>query len=190
MKIPFSENITDKDFSDIYLKYYLKLTMFAREYVISEADAENIVQDTFMFLWENKGVLPTINNINAYLFTIIKNRCIDFLRGKISENTRKEKIQTTFETELKLKLDSLDFFDTHDLTEEKIEEIINEAIDSLPEKCREIFILSRFEGMKYKEIAEKLNISVNTVENQMGIALRKLRIKLHNYLPIYFFVIM
>jgi RNA polymerase sigma-70 factor (ECF subfamily) len=161
--------------------------MFAKEYVIATEDAENIVQDVFLFLWENKGILPTIQNLNAYLFTLIKNRCIDFLRGKMSENNRNEKMQNLFEAELKLKLDSLNFFDTHHLTDEKIEEIITEAIDALPKKCREIFILSRFEGMKYKEIAQKLDISVNTVENQMSIALRKLKVSLKQYLPLYFF---
>jgi RNA polymerase sigma-70 factor (ECF subfamily) len=189
MKFPLSENVVDKDFSEIYLIYYPKLTIFAKEYVVSEEDAENIVQDMFLFLWENKQVLHTVKNPNAYLFTLIKNRCIDFIREKIAETNRNEKIQNVFETELKLKLDSLDFFDTQQLSEENIEEIITEAINSLPERCREIFILSRFDGLKYKEIAQKLDISVNTIENQMGIALRKLRIKLKHYLPLYLFLI-
>jgi len=187
MKISFSENEVDKDFSEIYLMYYPKLTLFAKEYVIATEDAENIVQDIFLLLWENRKILPAIHNLNAYLFTLIKNRCIDFLRGRISEHNRKEMMQNLFETELKLKLDSLEFFDTHLLTDEKIEEIISGAIDSLPKKCREIFVLCRMEGLKYKEIASQLDISVNTVENQMSIALRKLKIALKQYLPLYFF---
>jgi RNA polymerase sigma-70 factor (ECF subfamily) len=157
--------------------------------VIETEDAENIVQDLFLFLWENRIILHTINNLNAYLFTLTKNRCIDFLRGKINENTRNEKMQSLFESELKLKLDSLEIFETHHLSDEKIEEIINDAINALPKKCREIFVLSRFEGMKYKEIAEKLDISVNTVENQMSIALRKLKVSLKQYLPLYYFLL-
>ncbi|MDR1437060.1 MAG: sigma-70 family RNA polymerase sigma factor, partial [Candidatus Symbiothrix sp.] len=84
----------------------------------------------------------------------------------------------SFETELKLKLDSLNIFDISCLNDENIENRILEAINSLPEKCREIFLLSKFSGLKYKEISGQLHISVNTVENQMSIALRKLRIKL------------
>lgn len=187
MKINLSENTVDKGFSKIYLAYYSKLILFATEYVISEEDAENIVHDMFLFLWENRGILPTIQNQKAYLFTLIKNRCIDFLRVKMNERSRYEKIQNTFEAELKLKLNSLEFFDCYHLNDENIETIITEAIDSLPEKCREIFILSRIEGLKYKDIASRLDVSVNTVENQISIALRKLRVQLKNYMPLYFF---
>ena len=189
MKIFFSENVEDKYFSEVYLTYYSKLVLFAKEYVIAEEDAENIVQDLFLFLWENRGMLHTILNPNAYFFTLTKNRCIDFLRKKIHETHRNEKIQSTYEAELKLKFDSLNAFDTHGLTDEKMEALLTEAIDSLPEKCRKIFIMSRVDRMKYKEISSELNISINTVENQMSIALRKLRIKLKNYLPLYIFLI-
>lgn len=185
----FSENIVDEDFSRIYLVYYPKLISFAREYVISEEDAENIVQDMFLLLWNNKGMLHTIVNPNAYFFTLIKNRCIDFLRGKINESHRNKRIQNVFEAELELKLNSLDFFDTYHLSEEDIETIITDAINSLPPKCREIFILNRFEELKYREIAEKLNVSINTIENQMSIAFQKLRIKLKDYMPLYIFLV-
>ncbi|HEY5500096.1 MAG TPA: sigma-70 family RNA polymerase sigma factor, partial [Bacteroidales bacterium] len=71
------------------------------------------------------------------------------------------------------------------LTEENIDKIINEAIDSLPNRCREIFIMSRMDLLKYREIAAQLNISINTVENQMSIALHKLKIKLKNYITLF-----
>ncbi|MDR2086770.1 MAG: RNA polymerase sigma-70 factor [Dysgonamonadaceae bacterium] len=183
----YCKSVDYKDFSEIYLLYCPRLTMFAKEYVIAFEDAENIVQDVFLFLWENKKILPSVQNLNAYLFALIRNRCIDFLRGKTSEKTRNENMQDLFESELKLKLDSLTFFDTNLLSDEKIEEIITVAINALPKKCREIFMLSRFDGLKYKEIAKKLDISINTVENQMSIALRKLKISLKQYLPLYFF---
>ncbi|GHT72764.1 DNA-directed RNA polymerase sigma-70 factor [Bacteroidia bacterium] len=191
MKIVFSENVEDKYFSEVYLSYHSRLILFAKEYVTAEEDAENIVQDLFLFLWKNRGMLHTILNPNAYFFTLTKNRCIDFLRKKMNETHRNEKIQSAYEMELKLKLDSLDILDTVGLNDEKIETLLTEAIDSLPEKCREIFCMSRFDGLKYKEIAAKLNLSANTVENQMSIAFRKLRVKLKNYLPFwwYFFVV-
>ena len=74
-------------------------------------------------------------------------------------------------------------------SEEDIEKVIANAIDKLPERCREIFLKSRIEGMKYREIADELDISMNTVENQMSIALRKLRIELKDYLPLLLFLI-
>jgi RNA polymerase sigma-70 factor (ECF subfamily) len=183
------KKLREDDFSQIYLTYSSKLTFFAKEYVLSEEDAENIVQDLFLFLWENRGLLPTIVNLNAYLFTLIKNRCIDFLRVKLHERNRYEVIQNTFQMELKLKLNSLEFFDSCHLSDENIEILITEAIDSLPEKCREIFVLSRFEKMKYQQIADRLQISKHTVENQIAVAVKKLRIKLKDYLPLYFFLV-
>ena len=70
-----------------------------------------------------------------------------------------------------------------------MERVVNEAIDKLPERCREVFLKSRLEGMKYKEIAESMNLSVNTVENQMAIALKKLRIELKDYLSFFLFLL-
>ncbi|MDR1682426.1 MAG: RNA polymerase sigma-70 factor [Candidatus Symbiothrix sp.] len=189
MKVSFSNGVEDKYFSEVYLTYYSKLILFAKEYVVSYEDAENIVQDLFLFLWENKEILHTIHNPNAYFFTLTKNRCIDFLRKKITETKCNEKIQSIFESEFKLKLDSLEEFDIFGLSDENIENLITEAINSLPERCREIFLLSKFKGLKYKEISEQLNISVNTVEGQMSIALRKLRIQLKQFLPLYLFLI-
>ena len=74
-------------------------------------------------------------------------------------------------------------------SEEDIEQAVTKAIDKLPERCREIFLKSRIEGMKYREIADELDISMNTVENQMSIALKKLRIELKDYLPLLLFLI-
>ncbi len=179
----------DKDFSEIYLAYYPKLLRFATEYVISEEDAENVVQDLFVYLWENRILMANAMNLNAYLFRLVRNRCIDFLRGKIREENRNKKIQETFEIELRLKLDSLEDFDKQGYTEDDIEKLISEAIDSLPERCRQIFIMSKMERMKYTEIAALLSLSINTVENQMGIAMKKLKAKLKNNMPLYFFLI-
>jgi len=176
-------NFTEGEFSEIYSTYYPKLKRFAKEYVLYEEDAENIVQDIFMYLWENADLLNTVLNLNAYLFTLIKHKCIDFLRGQIIEKNHNKTVQQNFEMEFKLT--SLKSFTYNALTEENIDKIINEAIDSLPNRCREIFIMSRMDLLKYREIAAQLNISINTVENQMSIALHKLKIKLKNYITLF-----
>lgn len=91
-----------------------------------------------------------------------------------------ENVQASFEVELNLKMQSLDRFDVLDIYEgNEMEKLVREAINSLPKKCRAIFLLSRMEGLKYREISERLGISVNTVECQMGIALKKLRVMLN-----------
>ena len=167
------------DFSELYLTYYSKLVRFAKEFVILEEDAENITQDVFADLWERQNSMDHVENVNAYLFRLVKNRCLDHLKHKIFEQKYVEVMQTSFEIELNLKLQSLDRFDSSDMSVGNDTEIlVRTAINSLPKRCRDIFLLSRIEGLKYKEISERLGISVNTVECQMGIALKKLRVKL------------
>jgi len=173
------ENLT---FSDVYISFYSRLIRFAREYVMINEDAENIVQDVFLKLWERQDTLHLIDNMNAYLFRLVKNKCLDHLRHKLTTEKCNKLVQSSFEIEMTLKIQSLDKFDDSFVSSKNMEEIVFEAIDSLPKKCREIFLSSRIEGMKYREISEHYNISINTVENQMSIALKKLRVKLKDYL--------
>ncbi|NDV67975.1 RNA polymerase sigma-70 factor [Dysgonomonas sp. 25] len=179
----------ERDFSNLYLTYYSKLLRFAEEYVLSTEDAENIVQDIFLKLWEKQELLPLVENINAYLFKLIRNRCLDYLKHQLSVEKYTKNTQDAFRLELSLKLHSLDQFDEDIFANENIDKVIMDAINELPDRCREIFMLSKIEGLKYKEISARLGISVNTVENQIGIALKKLRLKLKHYLPLLFFII-
>ena len=167
-------------FSELYLMYYPKLVRFAKEFVVLEEDAENITQDVFTDLWERRDAIDHIENVNAYLFRLVRNRCLDYLKHKVFEQKYAENVQASFEIELNLKLQSLDRFDVSDISEgNEMERLVRDAINSLPKRCRDIFLLSRMKGLKYREISEKLGISVNTVECQMGIALKKLRAKLN-----------
>lgn len=167
-------------FSELYLMYYPKLVRFAKEFVVLEEDAENITQDVFTDLWERRDAIDHIENVNAYLFRLVRNRCLDYLKHKVFEQKYAENVQASFEIELNLKLQSLDRFDVSDISEgSEMERLVRDAINSLPKRCRDIFLLSRMKGLKYREISEKLGISVNTVECQMGIALKKLRVKLN-----------
>lgn len=178
----------DITFEDIYLSYFSKMKHFAKEYVISEEDAENIVQDVFVELWENRKMLNMHINLIAYLFTTIKNKCLNHLRHKIIVQDTASKMQEEYTITLQMNLDSLEIFDNNLFSEQDIEEIISHALDSLSDKCRKIFIMSKMEGKKQKEIAQELNISINTVETQMGIAYKKLRIELKDYLPLFIFL--
>lgn len=177
-----------QDFSDIYAVYFTKMLRFSRAYVGREEDAENIVQDLFVYLWEHVDILDTVGNRDAFLFTLVKNRCLNFLKHQLYVDARKHSLQEVEEWELRMNLYSLQQFDESVLSIEEVEGLLKEAIDHLPERCREIFRLSRIEGLKYKEIAERLHISVNTVENQVSIALRKLKVELKEYLPILLFL--
>ncbi|MDR1938309.1 MAG: RNA polymerase sigma-70 factor [Tannerellaceae bacterium] len=178
-----------EDYSKIYAVYFPKLVRFSQTYVMSPCDAENSVQDIFLYLWEHQDVLGSLGNINAFLFTLVKNRCIDFLRNHSGINGKRQPLSVVHERELELKLYSLQQFDEKNLSSVEIETIITNAIQSLPERCREIFVLSRLEGLRHKDIAARLNISTNTIEGQIGIALKKLRAALKDYIPIFIFII-
>ena len=177
------------DFEQIYLSYFSKMKRFAREYVLSDEDAENIVQDVFLDFWEKKELLPLPINILAYLFTSIKNRCIDFLRHKIVQKEVENKMQEEYRLTLQMKYYSLGELDEGIFEKDDVEQLLSKVIDSLPERCREIFLKSKIEGKKQKEIAEEMNISINTVETQMGIAYKKLRNELKDYFPLLSFCI-
>lgn len=183
------QNNYKSDFSKVYSIYFPKLVRFAREFVSSTEDAENIIQDIFIYLWERQELLNTLANLNAFLFTLVKNKCIDQLRQQKLIEHRKEELKTVLDKEIQLKIYALQQFDENALSNEDIENILNDAINSLPEKCREVFILSRMEGLKNREIAERLNISTKTVENQMTTAIRKLKVELKDYLPLFLFII-
>lgn len=176
-------------FSGIYDLYFPKLLRFTQTYMIREEEAEHIVQDLFLYLWEHRDVLSSLRNLNAYLFTLIRNRCIDYLRKEMNREERRGTLSEVENKEIELKLYSLEMFDEDHLSDADIEELLQRAIANLPERCREIFIMSRLQNLRYKEIAAKLNISPNTVENQIVIALRKLKEELKDYFPLFLFII-
>lgn len=176
-------------FSGIYDLYFPKLLRFTQTYMIREEEAEHIVQDLFLYLWEHRDVLSSLRNLNAYLFTLIRNRCIDYLRKEMNCEERRGTLSEVENKEIELKLYSLEMFDEDRLSDADIEELLQRAIANLPERCREIFIMSRLQNLRYKEIAAKLNISPNTVENQIVIALRKLKEELKDYFPLFLFII-
>ena len=173
------------DFEKLYKLYYPKMFAFAKNYVPANEDAENIVQDVFLTLWERKEEIEISFTLTTYLFTLVKNRCLNFLRHKLIE----EEYNSQMKKELGFKLYALEVFDYSYQSEEELQEIIRRALDALPERCRQVFIKSRIEGLKYKEISDELGISVNTVENQIVTALRKLRVALKDYLPLLLFLV-
>ena len=105
-------------FSELYLIYYPKLVRFAKEFVMSEEDAENITQDVFTDLWEKRESMNHIENMNAYLFRLVRNKCLDYLKHKVFEQKYVENVKASFEIELNLKLQSLDRFNVYDISTE------------------------------------------------------------------------
>jgi RNA polymerase sigma-70 factor (ECF subfamily) len=137
--------------------------------------AEEIVQEVFIKLWERREELEFNSSVKSYLFRAVHNTSLNYLRHlKVREEHRQY-------AEERHQLLSMEYSDG--LEEKELENRIWDAIGRLPEQCARIFQMSRFEGLKYREIADKLGISPKTVEVQMGKALRRLREDLKDYLP-------
>ena len=159
------------------------------KYVLSESDAENIVQDVFLHLYEHCDRLDAYTNLTAYLFTSIKNKCLDYLRKRVNEQEAVAEMQSEFDMTLRMKYDSLEILNTNFPDETDIEERLEQALQKLPERCRSIFVMNKLEGKKQQQIASELQISINTVESQMAIAYKKLREELKDCLPLLLFFI-
>lgn len=154
--------------------YYAALCSAANYYVKQPTIAEEIVQGVFVDFWINRENIPTNSSVKGYLMTSVKHDCLDYLKHKKIE----EKYADHFKDEM---MDSYeDIFD--DLVNKDLQKALNNAINKLPKQCKEIFLMSRFKYMSYKEIAAALSLSVKTIENQMGKALRIVRAELDLYL--------
>ena len=174
--LPSSEPLTaQKLFSKLYVSYYARLVRFASLYVGAMGDAENIVQDFFLYLWERKEILPELQQPDAYLFSAVKHRCLNFLRSQLSIVDRRQPLSDIMEQEFKLKLYSLQLLDDSQMSIDEVGRQICRAMDSLPERCREIFIRIREEKQSYAQVAEELDISIKTVDAQLQKAVSRLK---------------
>ncbi len=152
-------------FEILFKKYYIKMVAYANSYLHDIDNAENIVQNIFVHLWENKKN-HKIKTPKNYLTIAVKNSCLN----EIQKHRNQIKYKNSLQSE--------DFIIQTNYSDFKMMEYIKKAIDELPEQRKKIFKLNRLDGLKYKEIAEKLNISIKTVEVQMGKALKFLRSQL------------
>lgn len=155
-----------RDFDRVYVMYFARMARFAEAYVDSAAEAENIVQDVFVSLLDRKDHVTLRKSLDSYMFSLVRNRCVDYLRHKEVEKSRA--------SELAMKLEAIEFQEEILWGDDGLP-ALRKAVGKLPGRCREIFLKKHVEGLKYREIAEELGISVNTVENQMAIATRRLR---------------
>ncbi len=177
-----------KQLEEIYVSYYAKMKRFAIECVLNEEDAENIIHEIFLNILEKKIDILSIENIGGYLLVSLKNRCIDFIRKKKIDLEMREIMRSEYYHTLVLGYDTLESLDDDVLYDSEIGVKIQAAIDNLPPKCREIFIMSKIERKRHKQIAEDLGISVKTIESQITIAFKKLRIELGQYISLILFI--
>ncbi len=168
-------------FEQIFHAYYAILLRYCKEYVIREDIAKEIIQDVFMILWERRQKLKPNTKIHAYLFTITRNSALNYLKRKIAEINYLDYQKNQY-IRYELNYYALRDQASEKLFHKELLENVQQTISELPPKCKEIFLLSRDEGLKYKEIAGKLNISEKTVENHIAKALRMIRKDIREYL--------
>jgi RNA polymerase sigma-70 factor (ECF subfamily) len=161
---------------DFFFNYYYPgLCVYAQKMIsIPEQESRDLVQDVFVKFWNDREKADICFSIRSYLFASVKNRCLDLLRKK-DVLVKTEELTSNRDV-------GDESFETYVLTE--LEALFNKSLDKLPERCREVFEMSRLHGLKNREIAAKLDISEKTVENQITKALHILRIELKDYLPL------
>jgi len=154
-------------YKQLFLLFYPSLLSFAVSMIKSKELSEEIVSDVFIKIWEKRHQLDKVENLSYYLFTAVKNRCLNELK----DQKNRETIEIN---DVAIEFKSLYYDPEQKLISEEMISKIQKAIRELPPRCRLIFKLVKEEGFRYKEVAELLQLSVKTVENQMSLAFKKI----------------
>lgn len=151
-------------YNKLFERYYTRLCQYVYSFLMDVNDAEDIVQELFLHLWKNRERINIKENVNGYLYRMAKHLSLNHLRTELRHQNLSGDIEPI----------SLTYEDTR-LESEEFRKALFSCIDSLPSRSREVLLLHRVEGMKQKEIAEKLDISIKTIKNQIWISLQRLR---------------
>lgn len=177
-----STDMIDANFEDLFKTHFKALHAYAYTIVKDEVIAEEIVQSIFLKLWEKRSNLTIHTSIKAFLYRSVYNESLNYHKH--------QKVKSSFQQHhVYVRGNELDDDSSNRVQLKELEGQLRHALNKLPEGCRTIFQMSRFEDLKYREIADHLNISIKTVENQMGKALRILRAELVDFLPLLFLIV-
>lgn len=169
-------------FEQIFKSNNKQLVNFCNHFISDIDKSKNLAQEAFVNLWLNRQKIETFNGIKAFLYTYARSGCLNYIRHRkvVSkyENLQLQQKEDSINSEV------LESFDFNSLEFIELEELIMKSIHDLPDQCRKVFMLSRFEGKKNREIAEDLNITIKSVEANITRALKSLRADLSEYLPI------
>jgi len=164
-------------FEQVFKMHYKNLHAYACAMLKDEDEAEEVVQQVFFKLWERSHHLSFSGSVAAYLYRAVHNESLNWLKH--------QKIKAGHQLHIAYSMKNKSETIAGKMQQKELENKFRQALNELPEQCRTVFQLSRFEDMKYREIADKLEISVKTVENHMGKALKLLRTKLVGFLPLF-----
>ena len=163
-----------KAFDTLFRRYYPMLCAYGHRFVELE-DAEEIVEDSLLWLWENRETLVIESSLNSYLFKMVYRRALN----KLAHIDATQRADTRFYEEMQEMLQDTDYYQIEELAKR-----IEDAVAALPESYREAFVMHRFRDMSYKEIAETLGVSPKTIDYRIQQALKQLRVDLKDYLPL------
>ena len=166
------KNGSIKSFELLFRSYYKPLVIYSKRIVIDEDDANEVVQDIFMKLWEKRKKLEIRSTVNSYLYRSVYNNSLQLLKRK-KLDTKYRQYKGQFSTE--------SINPSEEMIATELNHKIGLLLDTLPENCRKIFKMNRFDGMKYQEIADHLSISIKTVEANITKALKFFRVQLSEY---------
>ncbi len=171
-----------KSFGYLIQLYFNPVMLYAQSIVLDSELAREIVEDVFLKIWDRRASLEIRSSFKAYIYQITHNLCIDHLR--IISNKKNLRVISYDDWAMRLEIFELEdqdcFFDK--LFSTQVEDAIQKAIEELPQQCREVFILSRYEQLSYPQISERLNISLSTTKTQMVRAMQRLKYSLKDFL--------
>ncbi|MEG1585607.1 MAG: RNA polymerase sigma-70 factor, partial [Bacteroidales bacterium] len=172
-----------KAFEFIYKKYFKRLKGFGLRYIKDEDIVQDIVQECFINLWEKRITVQSVS-VPSFLFAMVRNSCMNHIKHEIV--VQKFQLEFLAASEGEERLYSVDFGleAEHKLLYEELKEQITLVVDQLPDRCRQVFILSRFEGLKNREIADQLQISTTAVEKHLAKAMQRFSIHFKDKYPI------
>lgn len=168
-------------FSLLFEKYYKDLVLFAGNILQDKDSCEDIVQNIFVELWENRNILQIETSLKSFLLKSVKNGCLDELRHEKAVREHEDYVSVYKEWS---DMNTEDY-----VLYSNLKSHLDEALKKLPEVCRVAFVMNRFEGLKYREISDKLGVSERTVEVRIGKAIGLLRTYLKDFLIIIFIII-
>jgi RNA polymerase sigma-70 factor, ECF subfamily len=164
-------------FEMIFRTYYQPLCRYAYSFLQDKEEAEEVVQSSFITVWDKRNSLTIETSVKSYLYRMVRNGCLNVIKH---EKVKQQHVAHELAV-MEVSHESV----SQKVQAAELETKISEAIKTLPEQCRLVFQLSRFEELKYQEIADQLQISIKTVENHMGKALKLMRVQLKDYLPLF-----
>lgn len=177
-------------FNQLYKEYQKRFVRFAHSYVHDLTAAEDIAVEAMMYYWENRQSLSKDSNVPAYILTIIKNKCLNYLRHQQIQEEYSDKIKDYHEWELNTRIATLQACEPYELFLSEIQELVSQALADMPERTRTIFMLNRYENKSYKEIAILMNITPKGVDFHINKALKMLQTRLKDYFPFFLYLFM